>query len=135
MRTMQLLLIVKIAPLFPFFGRTRLLFHVASSIGVQLSSQCHSLSTCLPRWVQLVLTDSDYHLALRRCVGEPLDLLRALVEYPRYTIGFREDRAVAYTETETEADSEVCTIPRGRFAQYDEAHAIAGENSHQQNVT
>lgn len=81
--------------------------------------------------MQLVLTDSDYHLALGRCIGEPLDLLRALVEYPRYTIGFREDRAVTYTETETEADPKVCAIPCGRLAQYDEAHAVAGENSHQ----
>jgi len=123
--------IVKMALLFLFFDRTRLLFHVTSSIGVQLSSRCHSLSTCLPRWVQLVLTDSDYHLTLGRCVGEPLDLLRALVEYPRYTIGFREDRAVAYTETEAETDSKICAIPYSRLAQYDEAHAVAGENSHQ----
>jgi len=70
-------------------------------------------------------------LALGRCVGEPLDLLRALVEYSRYTIGFREDRAVAYTETETETDSKICAIPYGWLAQYDEAHAVAGENSHQ----
>lgn len=66
--------------------------------------------------MQLVLTASYYHLALRRCVGEPLDPLRALVEYPRYAIGLGEDRAVAYTETETEADSQVRAIPRGRLA-------------------
>lgn len=74
--------------------------------------------------MQLVLTDSDHHLALRRCVGEPLDLLRALVEYPRYTIGLREDCAVAYTEAETQANPEICAIPRGRLAKYDEAHAV-----------
>jgi len=85
--------------------------------------------------VQLVLTDSNHHLALWRCIGEPLDLLRALVEYPRYTIGLREDRAIAYTETETQPDPEVCAIPRGRFAEYDEAHSVTQENADQQNVT
>lgn len=85
--------------------------------------------------MQLVLTDSDYHLALGRCVGESLDLLRALVEYPRYTVGLGKDRAVTYTEAETEADSKVCAIPRSRLAQYNEAHAVARENAYQKDVT
>lgn len=85
--------------------------------------------------MQLVLTDSDYHLALGRSIRESLDFLRTLVEYARYTVGLREDRAVTYTETETETDSKVCAIPGCRLAQYDEAHAVTREYAHQQNVT
>lgn len=80
--------------------------------------------------MRLILTGSDYHLALRRRVREPLDPLRALVEYPRYAIGLGEDRTVAYTETETEADPKVRAIPCGRPAQYDEAHTVTREDAH-----
>lgn len=81
------------------------------------------------------ITDGNGHLALGRGVRRSLDAFLPLIEDPRDAVGLRQNGAVADAEAEPEADSQVRAVPRGRLAQYEEAHAVTRQNTEQQNVT